>query len=184
MLRIFWRCLRPRASPKNRNFIKNIMLSIRHELLISAPLDKIVTAITTQHGLSSWWTKTEMLPEHGAIRFHFGERYFKEMKIVQSGFPQIEWQCIAGADEWIGTTLSFQIESEEKDLMLATHPEVAGQMVQQNTNSPALLLFQHENWRAQTPMFAECNYTWAMFLRSLKSYCETGIGKPFPNQHK
>ena len=35
-----------------------------------------------------------------------------------------------------------------------------------------------------TNMYAECNYTWGQFLRSLKLLCETGKGRPYPYQHR
>jgi hypothetical protein len=38
--------------------------------------------------------------------------------------------------------------------------------------------FAHSGWRTVTDMFAACNYDWAQFLASLKSYCETGTGTP------
>lgn len=160
------------------------MPSINHELLINAPAEKIYDAVTNVPGLSAWWTpNTQMVTERNVLRFHFGPDYFKEMEIIKQEFPYLEWLCTSGAEEWKGTSVSFQLHAHDKESMLRLHPEIAGQM-EQHSGNPTLLIFRHDNWPAQSPMFAECNYTWAMFLRSLKSYCETGKGNPWPNQHK
>ena len=67
--------------------------------------------------------------------------------------------------------------------MLDTNSELQDQLQQQNENKGTVLIFHHENWIDYTSMFAECSYTWAQFLRSLKLLCETGKGRPWPNQH-
>lgn len=163
------------------------MPNIHHELLIGAPAEKIYSALTTREGLSAWWTPgTNATPELDSIaRFPFGPDYFKEMKIIElKPFTRLTWNCIAGTGEWIGTTLSFQLHSGDKRTTLVSHPEIAGQVEQQQRfDKGTVLIFHHDNWKEYTPMFAECNYTWGQFLRSLKLLCETGKGRPWPNQH-
>lgn len=164
------------------------MKSIRHTLLIGAPAEKIYSAITTQEGLAGWWTpETKAKAElNNVARFGFGPDYFKEMKITElkpSGL--VKWICITGADEWVGTTISFELQPGDKKNLVNSHPEVQGQIQQQrNFDKGTLLIFHHDDWKEYTPMFAECSYTWAQFLRSLKLLCETGKGKPWPNQHQ
>jgi uncharacterized protein YndB with AHSA1/START domain len=60
------------------------MKSICHRLQIQAPVEKVYEALTTQEGLSGWWTPdTIAKPETGSIaRFTFDD-YFKEMKIEE-----------------------------------------------------------------------------------------------------
>ena len=70
---------------------------------------------------------------------------------------KVEWECVSSIEEWIGTTISFDLE--EKGV---------------NT----ILRFTHGGWRAITDMFAGCNYDGALFMKSLKSFCETGAGTP------
>jgi|SRR5688572_20071675 len=164
------------------------MPNICHELIIGVAAEKVYRAITRQEGLSAWWTPdTIAKTEVGSIaRFAFGQTYFKEMKIVVlKSFEQVTWLCISGADEWIGTTLSFKLESGDKRTLLNSHPELADQIQQQNNNDDVtLLILQHDDWKEYTPMYAECSYTWGRFLRSLKLFCETGKGTPWPNQHR
>ncbi|MFD2888502.1 SRPBCC family protein [Chitinophaga cymbidii] len=164
------------------------MAGIYHQLMIGAPPERIYQAITTREGLAGWWTPdAEAKPQPGSIaRFPFGSGYFKEMKVIElKPFELVKWDCIAGADEWIGTTLSFTLESGDPVTLLAFHPEMGDQMRQlKNSDKATLLTLKHDNWKDYTPMFAECSYTWARFLRSLKLLCETGKGRPWPHQHQ
>ena len=163
------------------------MPNICHELLIGVAAEKVYNAITRQEGLSAWWTPdTIAKAEVGSIaRFAFGQTYFKEMKITElKSSEQVKWSCISGAEEWIGTTLCFKLEAGDKRVLQNSHPEIRDQIQQQSNNNVTLVILQHDNWKAYTSMYAECNYTWGQFLRSLKLYCETGKGTPWPNQHR
>ncbi len=163
------------------------MPNIHHELIIAASAEEVYSALTSQEGLSAWWTPDTLAKtEVGSIaRFGFGATYFKEMKITElKPSALVKWTCIAGADEWIGTTLSFKLEAGDKKMLLSSHPETGDQMQQQNSNNVTLLMLQHDNWKGYTSMYAECSYTWGQFLRSLKLFCEKGTGRPWPTQHR
>ncbi len=163
------------------------MKSIHQQVLIGAPAEAVYRAVTTQEGLSGWWTPdAKATPEPGSVaRFPFGPRYFKEMKIsALKPLEEVKWDCIMGADEWIGTNISFRLEAGDLASLSKSHPEMGDQVQQlKNTDKGTLLTLHHDGWKAYTPMFAECSYTWAQFLRSLKLLCETGKGRPWPNQH-
>ena len=137
------------------------MPGIRHELIIENSVEKIYHAITSQEGLSAWWTPdAKAKPERDSVsRFPFGPKYFKEMKIIE-------------------------LKPGDKVSLAKSHPELKGQIEQQRSDKGTLLIFHHDDWKKYTPMFAECNYTWGQFLRSLKLLCETGNGRPYPNQHR
>lgn len=163
------------------------MPNIRHNLLIGASAEKIYNAITQENRLSAWWTPntTAKAEVNSVARFPFGNSYFKEMKITElSPFERVRWNCITGDGEWVGTNICFSLRSSDKKNLLDLNPEISGQIEQQSSEEGTLLIFQHDDWRDYTPMFAECNYTWAQFLRSLKLLCETGTGRPWPNQHR
>jgi len=162
------------------------MPNIHQALLIAGPAETVYRAITTQEGLAGWWTPdVTAKPEVNSVaHFPFGPSYFKEMKITAlAPSKAVAWDCIKGADEWVGTTLCFKLESGEKEALRRSHPEQAGQLQQAKDAPQTLLSFSHDGWKAYSPMFAECSYTWGQFLRSLKLYCETGKGRPWPNQH-
>jgi len=164
-----------------------IMPNIRHEVLIGASPEKVYDAITSAEGISAWWSPgTKATPETGSIvHIPFGSNYFKEMKITDlKPYKLVTWNCIAGVSEWIGTKLSFQFQPGDKKNLLQSRYEINGQVEQLKSNEGTLLIFHHDDWKEYTPMFAECSYTWGQFLRSLKLYCETGKGQPWPNQHR
>ena len=142
------------------------MKSICHKLVIKATPEVVYKAVTTQEGLAGWWTpETSAKLETGSIsRFPFGPDYYKEMRITAlEPFKHVQWLCTKAYEEWIGTTITFDIEPHKNG---------------------TLLLFHHDGWKEYTLEFAGCSYDWAMFLRSLKFLCETGKGFPYPNQYK
>ena len=164
------------------------MATIYHRLFIAAGAGEIYAALTTQAGLCAWWTPdaTAVAREGAVARFGFDKGYFKEMIVKRlDNERHVEWACIAGADEWVGTTISFGLEAGDKKMLQKIHPELTDQLQQANeANEGTVIIFRHEGWKTLTPMFAECSYTWAQFLESLKLYCETGKGKPWPGQHR
>ena len=62
-----------------------VMPDIRHEVLIGASPETVFNSITSQEGLSAWWTPgAAVRAEVNAIaRVPFGPDYFMEMKIVE-----------------------------------------------------------------------------------------------------
>lgn len=135
------------------------MADIKHKLVIKTAPEKVFKAITTQEGLESWWcTQTTAKPELGFVNvFIFGNSR-NEMKVTELvPGKKVVWQCINSIEEWVGTNLSFDFEEKE---------------------GKTILRFTHGDWKAATDMFADCNYNWAIFLKSLKALCETGTGAP------
>lgn len=135
------------------------MTQIRHNVVIKATPEKIYEAVTTQEGLASWWAKqTTAKAEMGFVNtFTFGE-FRNEIKVTKL-IPdnEVKWECIDSIEEWIGTTISFNLEEKEQK---------------------TLLRFTHGDWKEVSDIFAGCNYNWALFMKSLKLYCETGTGSP------
>lgn len=164
------------------------MPNIHQELVIRAARDRVYDALTTEHGLSGWWTPGVATTgvEGSVARFPFGEIYFKDMRITQLRRPElVQWHCVGGADEWVGTDLSFSLAAGDREALLLSHPEAQGQIGENWGFAEGTILdFTHANWRSDTPMFAECSYTWGQFLHSLKLFCETGSGRPSPNVHR
>jgi len=135
------------------------MIDIKHKLVIKAAPEVVYDAITTQQGLESWWAKqTIAKPEVGFLNvFTFGTAK-NEIKVAAlEPDKKVVWDVINSAEEWNGTSISFTLE--EKD-------------------NKTILRFNHAGWRAVTDFYAECNFAWAQFMTSMKSYCETGKGTP------
>ena len=137
------------------------MADIKHLLTIMSPPERVYRAITEQAGLASWWTKeTKAKTEIGSVaEFKFGDRYHNKMRIARlEPYRRVSWECLEGDAEWIGTTFTFELDP---------------------LSDGTRLRFTHGNWREATDFFASCNYNWGYYMRSLKSYCETGDGTPF-----
>ena len=137
------------------------MPAIKHYLIVRSLPEKIYKTLTTKEGATNWWTvQAEIGGKVGDINtFDFGERYHNIMKIVDlQPNKRVEWECIEGDKEWIGTRLTFEIEKQDDN---------------------SILRFTHNNWREETDFFASCNYHWGYYMRSIKLYCEKGEGTPF-----
>jgi len=119
--------------------------------------DELKHALTTQNGLAGWWTSKTEQPEEGVWRFHFGGGYFKDFKIVHQDGNRVEWKCIQGAPDWMGTHITFEMIENDGKIMVN---------------------FRHSNWKEQNPMFGICNYHWALYMKSLKELVENGKGNP------
>jgi uncharacterized protein YndB with AHSA1/START domain len=135
------------------------MADIRHKLVIKVNPEKVYKAITTQEGIESWWCKqTTAKPEIGFTNVFVFAQNRIEMKVTElSSNKKVAWQSIGAVEEWLGTTVTFELEEKEGN---------------------TILRFAHAGWKEVTDTFAMCNFDWAIFLKSLKSYCETGTGEP------
>ena len=137
------------------------MNTIKHYLIIKTQPEKVYKAVTTTNELKGWWTVGAKSDKKvgGTAEFIFGDQYHIKMQITHlKKNKKVEWVCIQGDKEWIGTTFTFNLESKDDD---------------------TILRFTHDKWKEETDFFASCNYHWGYYLRSLKLLCETGKGTPF-----
>lgn len=147
------------------------MPNIIHRVGIKSELNHVFSAISTIDGLASWWTQNTsgVSKENGEIVFTFkspsnvviGEMKMKVSRIVPN--EKVEWICLAGPEDWVGTLFTFDLKKE---------------------NEYTVLNFGHRNWAQETESMAHCNMKWGTFLLSLRDYVETGKGKPSPNDIK
>jgi uncharacterized protein YndB with AHSA1/START domain len=154
------------VSTERSTVLQDPTVAIHHRLLIEKPAEIVYEALTTQKGLAGWWTpETVASPEVGSIsRFAFGPDYYKEIKVeALKPYSYVKWRCLKAFEEWIGTTMTFELEPHAKG---------------------TVLVFHHEGWKAYSNEFASCSYDWALFFRSLKFLCEKGKGFPYPDFNK
>ena len=144
------------------------MPEIRHRVTITAPLGQVYEAIATPEGISQWWTRDGVRGESAEgslLSFYFGHpepaAVMKVTRLDPAG--QVCWSCVGGADEWVGTTLAFDLAE---------------------TGDETVVLFTHGGWVSSSEFMAHCSARWAYFLLSLKGYLETGKGTPFPDDLK
>lgn len=79
------------------------------------------------------------------------------MKIRSLRSDKIEWECIDGNPEWIGTQILFELRSD---------------------GDQTKVCFSHYGWKELTEYVGECSFHWANYFVSLQKYCETGLGTP------
>src|SRR5690349_19784366 len=109
------------------------MVNIIHRIGIKASPASVYDAIATIKGLSSWWTtEVEGGEQKGSrIRFVFrtlsGEvKGSMEMQVEQLvPGKEVRWQCVDGPAEWIGTSISFELSTEDDQ---------------------TIVIFGHRNW--------------------------------------
>ena len=120
---------------------------------IAAPREKVYEAITTIEGLASWWTKQtcgESRPG-GIIRFRFGE-FGNDMKVLSMKKNEwVQWECVDGPDEWLGTRLSFQLDEN-------------------GSKTKTRVRFEHSCWKNANDFFAGCTFTWGGIWKASGNY--------------
>jgi uncharacterized protein YndB with AHSA1/START domain len=130
------------------------MAIIYHQVLISAVRSRIYDAITTQEGISEWWTADCLVkPVVGFINeFRIDPQTHYRMKVVhlQPGLS-VEWKCVNQHDDWSGTQLSFHLVDKG--------PET-------------LLDFKHTGFTTENEEYAISNFRWAKYLMMLRDFCE------------
>ncbi|HMB74449.1 MAG TPA: SRPBCC domain-containing protein [Gammaproteobacteria bacterium] len=139
------------------------MAEIRHRVGIKGGADAIYRLLTTDEGLSKWWTTdTSGAGEPGSIiHFRFGNDgpRFEVVELVAD--RRVRWRHhgdLPGA--WMGTEISFELCPDDRQ---------------------TIVNFKHYNWRQADEFLAHCCTKWGIFMMSLKAAIETDRGRPFPD---
>lgn len=132
-----------------------------HEISIENDLNTVYNALVEEAQLSQWWThsvKAEaLIGSTSEFGFYGGQVVFK-MTVLDLKKPKsVQWECVDGPPEWINTKLSFTLKEEGNN---------------------SILRFKHLNWKSTENSYGMVNYQWALYLRSLKDFIETGTGEP------
>ena len=142
-------------------------MDILHRVGIKAPLNEVYKALTTRNGLAAWWTgNTQGEGKVGtALQFRFSAGGAEiggfDMKVLElKPTKRVLWQVAEGPEEWVGTTVSFDLKQ-------------SGEHV--------IVLFRHQGWKEPVEFMHHCSTKWAIYLMSLKALMETGRGTPNPN---
>ncbi|MGZ3637853.1 MAG: SRPBCC family protein [Ktedonobacterales bacterium] len=143
------------------------MADILHRVGIAAPQARVYEALTTTEGLSGWWTRDVKGDPNlgGTLQFFFGSpEPGAAMEVVALTPGQhVEWRCVQGPDEWLGTTISFDLKPADGE---------------------TAVLFKQANWREPVEFMHHCSTKWAYFLLGLKAGLEDGEATPYPNDKK
>lgn len=146
------------------------MADIIHRVGIRAPSTQVYRALTTIDGLAGWWTEeTSGAAEPGStLKFHFRDPKGQsmggfDMQVVGQTPAQVQWKCVDGPEDWVGTDLSFDLSEED---------------------GYTIVKFGHRNWREVTDFMGHCSTKWGVFMMSLKDLVEQGRGQPSPRDVK
>ena len=143
------------------------MQDIRHRVGIAAPQSRVYQALATTDGIASWWT-TDVRGESsmgGKLEFWFGRPTPGAVMEVLELTPddRVVWRCVEGPDEWVRTTLTFDVRTADDE---------------------TVLVFTHADWREPVEFMHHCSTKWAYFMLGLKSLLEGGEAKPYPQDLK
>ena len=139
------------------------MASIKNLFHINAPKEKVYAAIATLEGLSNWWTleTTGESKVDGVIHFRFGGGG-PDMKVTElKPNESITWECVGGADEWIGNIFTFKLDEND---------------------GKTRVRFEQAGWKETNDFYASCSFSWGRYMESLRQYCQTGKGEAFGSE--
>jgi len=139
------------------------MHEIRHRVGISGSAEDIYRLLTTDEGLSRWWTTdTRGAGAPGSViafRFDGDGPDFEVVELVSE--RRVVWRHRGETPPaWVGSEISFELEPARKKVVVN---------------------FRHYNWATTDHFLAHCSTKWGVFMLSLKSCIETGRGQPFPD---
>ena len=147
------------------------MADILHRVGIKASPDAVYRALATPEGVAGWWTRQSSGDSRVGGILHF--RFLSADGVEMGGFQmqvleldpsrRVRWQVMDGPEEWIGTTIAFDLKQED---------------------DYTIVLFTHAGWQQPVEFMHHCSTKWAVFLMSLKSLVETGKGAPSPDDTK
>lgn len=138
------------------------MTEIIHELTIKGKKEDAYNALTSEKGLSSWWTTDVKVREKiGSINeFGFyGHKAIHYMKVKDlKPNNEVEWVCEKSVlEDWIQTTIKFILYDGPNGLQLR---------------------FVQSGFKTTDGLYGAFNYNWANYLTSFKNYVENGKGNP------
>ncbi|KJY73754.1 SRPBCC family protein [Vibrio nigripulchritudo] len=139
------------------------MVDIHHQVGIQASAESIYKLLTSNEGLTQWWTNdVSGAGQVGSViefRFNGGGPDFEVAELIEN--QRVVWRHSGNVPEaWKNTEIQFELRSGENQTFVR---------------------FTHANWQQASDFMAHCSTKWAVFLLSLKDAAETGNGKPFPD---
>ncbi|MDX2185396.1 MAG: SRPBCC domain-containing protein [Opitutaceae bacterium] len=146
------------------------MIDITHRIGIRASIARVQSAVASVKGVAGWWT-TDTSGEYALgqnLTMRFANPEGQELgrmvfKVTRMEARKVEWQCLEGPAEWVGTFVTFDLSE---------------------SNGQTILLFGHRGWKELVEFTAHCSMKWATFLLSLREFAETGTGRPSPHDLK
>jgi uncharacterized protein YndB with AHSA1/START domain len=132
---------------------------------VHADPTRVVEALTTKEGLSSFWTPDAVAePQVGSeARFGFeGSPVPLRMRVDRIEPNGVGWTCLGEFPHWEGTTVTWSLSPEEE-------------------HGGTRVLFRQARFPDDQPEweFASIAFTWAGILSRLKVLADTGSAEPY-----
>ena len=139
------------------------MATILLRVPVEARPTDVSNALTTPEGVGKWWSNPIEGPggvgSTMKVAFPDAPMTFDFEVTEESADERVAWRCLAGPPEWIGTDVSFDIQTD--------------------TEGAASVLFSHDGWGSTEESFPFIAYSWAQILPRLKQVAEGGRAAPF-----
>lgn len=132
------------------------MPDICHDLIVQRPIEAVFQAVATPAGLDRWWTKRSSgEPRIGAhYEFWFGPEYdWRGTATHVDPGSGIEWLITRADADWEGTRVGIRLEDR---------------------GERTAIQFYHTGWKEANAHFRVSNFCWALYLRILRRYLESG----------
>ncbi len=133
------------------------MADILHDFPIKASAQRVFQGISTPNDLDAWWTKRSSgeAKDGAAYTLWFGPEY-DWRAIVSRCIPNKEFELtMTVADkDWTATRVGFFLTEN---------------------NGITQVRFYHVGWPESNEHYRISSFCWAMYLRLLKLYLETGL---------
>lgn len=126
------------------------MADILYDFPISAPAGRVFAAVSTAEGLDAWWTLAAGV-DGDSYELGFGAGYEWRAEVVERE-PFLLRMTVAD-DDWRGTVVGFRLAERDGVTWVG---------------------FSHTGWPEANAHYRVSAFCWAMYLRLLKRYCETG----------
>jgi uncharacterized protein YndB with AHSA1/START domain len=122
------------------------MADILHDLLITAPIDRVFDAVSTPEGFDAWWTdRSSGTPGKGEeYVLWFGPEYDWRARVTRIAPPNdFELEMTRADDDWTGTHVGFRLQPRD---------------------GATWLQFSHAGWKSPNEHYRVSSNCWAMYL--------------------
>ena len=138
------------------------MKTIIHSFRVHAAPSRVYRALTTEGGLSGWWTTAVSIDDGppAVVHFTFHGDFHPRIEVTGSAEDRsVAWTCVGGHENWRDNTFSFTLDERDGETQVHFVQEYAQELSDE--------------------VYGVYNFNWGYYLNSLKRLCETGEGAPF-----
>ncbi len=134
-----------------------------YDMNVSAPIDRIIEALTNDNDISRWWPIFSVHEREGnELRFVMGDMGPLDFTVASDpSTNKVTWsvtQCSVLSD-WVGTTPTF--------------------VIQPNSDGTSQLSFRHVGLSPEVECFEQCQAGWNQYMPSLYEFLQAS-----PNRSK